>query len=676
MTDFPIRLTPTLVWQDAQQLDAVSPLEQAVWYRASTANSGVIYQFPVGTLLDAQWLYADFLTDDDETAVLALLLRENAGPDGHVATFIYHFALLPHASARLRMPLAAVNQNRWLYEREGALLKPRVDGVRVDLAKVNQMVVVAALKADSDVQWCMTPFTATVDEPPLLETLTLTRGPLLDELGQSTTRDWPGKTKDEQELTQRLHKQLEAAPKQQWPDGFSRFGGWSGKQFEATGFFRTHWDDLQGRWWLVDPDGHIFWSTGQDCVRVDTEANIQYLEAALCWKPESNSVFASIYSNAWDKPHINYLQANFMRAFGADQWYERWGEITLSLLRSNGFNTVANWSDWQIAHAAGFPYVRTLDMRPVAVNTPTIYRAFPDVFDSRFVYDANAYVEPLASTKDDPALIGYFLMNEPTWGFSDETPAAGMLFNTPTCKTRDALTVFLRERYEDDAALANAWQIDTSFEAVQSGVWTTPLTSAAQTDLTAFSQIMVDKFFRTLSEAARKVDSNHLNLGTRYHTVPPTWAQQGMRSFDVFSINCYQRQVPASDLKAIHDLLDMPTIVGEWHFGALDVGLPASGVGPRVKDQNERGKAYRYYVEQAAALPWCVGTHHFNHYDQSALGRFDGETYNIGFYDICYRPYSDLVDAARLTHERLYPVALGDVKPFDRRPEYLGRLFF
>jgi len=32
-----------------------------------------------------------------------------------------------------------------------------------------------------------------------------------------------------------------------------RFGGWSGKRFRATGFFRVAKDD---RWWLVTPEGN------------------------------------------------------------------------------------------------------------------------------------------------------------------------------------------------------------------------------------------------------------------------------------------------------------------------------------------------------------------------------------------------------------------------------------
>ena len=37
------------------------------------------------------------------------------------------------------------------------------------------------------------------------------------------------------------------------------FGGWTGKTFAATGFFRVEKDD---RWWLVSPEGNAFLSFG------------------------------------------------------------------------------------------------------------------------------------------------------------------------------------------------------------------------------------------------------------------------------------------------------------------------------------------------------------------------------------------------------------------------------
>jgi hypothetical protein len=193
-------------------------------------------------------------------------------------------------------------------------------------------------------------------------------------------------------------------------------------------------------------------------------------------------------------------------------------------------------------------------------------------------------------------------------------------------------------------------------------------------DLQDFSVLMAGKYFQALSQACKKVDPNHLNLGMRWAGVPPKWAVEGMRSFDVFSINCYQKKVPFSQTEEIHATLKMPIIIGEWHFGALDAGLPSSGIG-HLRNQVDRGKAYRVYLEDAAANPYCVGAHWFTLYDQSALGRFDGENYNIGFLDICNRPYEELGRAAIASHEAIYEIASGSVRPFADEPEYLPNLY-
>ena len=57
------------------------------------------------------------------------------------------------------------------------------------------------------------------------------------------------------------------------------------------------------------------------------------------------------------------------------------------------------------------------------------------------------------------------------------------------------------------------------------------------------------------------------------------------------------------------------------------------------------------------------------------MDRFDGENYNIGFLDVCNRPYEALTQAARASHERLYPVAAGVQPPYNDEPVYLPLLF-
>ena len=659
-------LTPQALEGSLQRVTGDAPIPEATWYLAENESDALVFQFPTGSLAEVRYLSADLLLDGIHLAVFELLLQE--GEEGPV--FGLSFGLLNQCQARLRMPLEAVNQNRWRYEREAAWLKPICQKQRVDLRKVDRMRLRILRKGPLPVRWCMTPMTASAAEPPRLIEPILPKGVLLDELGQSALHEWAEQSRSPQDVITRLQAQLRAAPQQRWPANYSRWGGWREKRLEATGFFRTAWESK--RWWLVDPEGYAFWSSGLDCVRVDTETPVNGLETAMAWLPDPEGEYQAMYSRHGSSQMANFLTANLIRAFGPEQWYEKWAQIALAELRRVGFNTVANWSDWQIASRAGLPYVRPL---PNAYESlPRVYRDFPDVFHPDFPQIAEAFAEPLRETKDDPALIGYFLMNEPTWGFAQETPAAGMLFNTPACASRLALADFLRQRYPSELALAAGWGVPVTYRAVAEGEWKLPLTETAQSDLSDFSEIMVEKFFGGLSAACKAADPNHLNLGIRYYTVPPAWALKGMRNFDVFSMNCYRPRLPAEEMGQISALLDLPILIGEWHFGALDAGLPASGIG-HVPDQKSRGQAFRLYLDDAAAKPWCVGTHYFILYDQPATGRFDGENYNIGFLDVCNRPYEALCTAARQSHERLYEVAAGQLSPYEDAPEYLPLMF-
>jgi hypothetical protein len=645
-----------------------SPLSAGTWYSTENPGDGFTFKLPPGGLAISQWLSLDLLAEGFYLLVFMLSLQE--GEDGPKMDF--QFGALAECQARLRMPLTATLQNQWLFEREGALLKPMAWGDRVEISRVDRLTIKVYRKIEGPVRFCMTPLRLTGAEPGRLTAPLLPKGALLDELGQSSLRNWNGKTPSADELTAILKSQL-AANDAKWPDAFSRWGGMSAKSAPdlgpSTGFFRVQRDDK--RWWLADPDGRPFWSAGVDCVNHDAGTKIDGIEPALAWLPPRSGQYAAAYGRR-GLANFNPLVANLIRAFGPDDWEKNWGKIALAHWRRIGFNTAGNWSEWRVASAAAIPYVRELQFEPR--NLKLVYREFPDVFAPDFPTAAARYAEQLRETALDPALIGYFLMNEPHWGFANQTPADGMLFNTESCACRDELARHLKSHYVDDAALAAAWRMPVTFDQITRGRWSAVLSDPAKTDLQAFSTVMVDRLFSVLTDACRKVDPNHMNLGARYYVVPPEWALAGMKRFDVFSMNCYAQQVPGKDLAHIAAVTGRPTLIGEFHFGALDVGLPASGIG-RVKNQSARGQAYRFYVEQAAADPNCVGAHYFILYDESALGRFDGENYNIGFLDVCNRPYEPMAKAARQTHERLYQVAAGDLAPFSDAPEYLTKLF-
>lgn len=121
--------------------------------------------------------------------------------------------------------------------------------------------------------------------------------------------------------------------------------------------------------------------------------------------------------------------------------------------------------------------------------------------------------------------------------------------------------------------------------------------------------------------------------------------------------------------------VDLPVMIGEFHFGALDTGLSATGL-EGVLTQKDRGKAYRYYCERVAAHPNGVGCHYFQCYDQFVLGRFDGENYNIGLFDICSRPYQDMASYVKQCSEAMYEIADGTKVPTDEKAESIPMIAY
>jgi len=86
-----------------------------------------------------------------------------------------------------------------------------------------------------------------------------------------------------------------------------------------------------------------------------------------------------------------------------------------------------------------------------------------------------------------------------------------------------------------------------------------------------------------------------------------------------------------------------PCLIGEFSFRGADSGLPnTNGAGPLVASQGERATCFRHYVTAAVRKPALVGYHWFEHADQPAEGRFDGENSNFGTVTIGDDVYEEL----------------------------------
>jgi hypothetical protein len=129
-------------------------------------------------------------------------------------------------------------------------------------------------------------------------------------------------------------------------------------------------------------------------------------------------------------------------------------------------------------------------------------------------------------------------------------------------------------------------------------------------------------------------------------------------------------QTPIDAIGNFMTRLNMPLLIGEFHFGSLDKGMTATGHLAPI-NQYHRGLAYRYYVETALTMPVCVGLHYFTYNDQSPIGRSDGENFQHGIVDVCQQPYEDFVQGIVACNAEAYQVAAGEIPATGERAEFI-----
>jgi len=477
--------------------------------------------------------------------------------------------------------------------------------------------------------------------------------PLIDELGQYIHKDWPGKTHGVEELRAKAKEEEADLAANSAPEDRNQYGGWTGgPKLEASGWFRVQ--KVDGTWWFVDPDGSLFWSQGIDCVNFGSMTPIDDREHYFSFLPEEGTPLAAFYGKGSWAPHgyykdhtpyrsYDFVPANLLRKHGED-----WREIEVDLahrrLRSWGLNTIANWSDWTFMAARRTPYTGTLhcSSKPIA-GSEGYWGQFSDVFDPAF---REAVRQRVADQKGravgDPWCIGFFVDNELGWG-SDDSLALAALASPPEQAAKQAFVADLRDAYGTIGALNAAWETEhASWDALLASR-EKPDPAKARQDLTAFYTRTAETYFRVIREDLKAAAPNQLYFGCRFAWVNELAARAAAKYCDVVSYNRYEVSVAEHRWP---EGIDMPTIIGEFHFGALDRGMFHTGL-RQARDQEHRAQLYEDYVRGALRNPQIIGTHWFQYRDQATTGRGDGENYQIGFVDVCDNPYPEIVAAAR-----------------------------
>ncbi len=621
----------------------------------------------------AKLLAFDAYYDCDNSASIILKVYAK----GEQSERLYcNIGVLPRLNTRITVPLSLLSGQQIFMDRNPGRLKGVAFGKRTNLEEIDRVTIGVKVTGYETKERLYVNNIAILSENPEFK---LPEVKMVDAMGQNAQRDWVGKTPDIPTLKRQLNDALESAKKVTTPEGFSKYGGTTQKRFDASGFFRVEKSD--NIWWLVDPEGYAFYSTGLDVVNPgESTYLVPGMEGLYEWLPEPVGSFAEARYTDWQgKTYVNFARANLIRAFGGD-WYDKWRTMTKGRMTEWGFNTIGNWSDVNEFRGHQIPYVLPLGGFPYAKKN--LFRDFPDVFDPEYTVQSQKFAKGLEAYKDDPWLIGYFMRNEPEWGFGKFNLASEMLEANPGTHSRKALADFLAKKYDTAEVLSKAWNLSgenalTDFQDLVSKNFSRMenKSKAAEEDLWAFSGELVKRYIEVPVTELRKIDPNHLNLGMRYAWISSDLLYKAGEMFDVFTLNCYAMTPDFDAINTIAQKCNKPTMIGEFHFGALDRGMTATGL-KAVRTQKDRGLAYRYYVEQGAANPNFLGAHYFILNDQSLLGRFDGENYQIGLVDVAQTPYYDMVEEVTKANRNVYDVRLGNKKPYDKQPESLPTISF
>lgn len=397
----------------------------------------------------------------------------------------------------------------------------------------------------------------------------------------------------------------------------SRYGGRLDRRVEPTGFF--HARNVDGRWWLVDPEGCLFVHVGVVNVTPGRSRN---------------------------------MQTAFQARFGTP---EAWADYTTRMLKAHHFNGTGAWSDVELIRKAPTKLAYTCiwnflaefgKSKGIAHMEPGHYGyagGCMPVFLPDFEAFCDRHARQLLAYKDDPWLVGHFSDNE--------LPGR-----------KDSLDRFLALD-PNDPNLAPSYHAAAEWLAARKGR-TAGLDDVTDEDRDAFLGYVFERYFRVTTEAIKRHDPNHLALGPRLHSYEKYVSsvfQAAGRYLDVIAVNYYRVWGPQKqDLDNWIAWSGKPVMITEWYAKGADAGLPNhSGAGWTVPTQRDRGLFYQHYVLGLLESRKCVGWHWFKYMDndpEDLTTDPSNRDSNKGIVTIRYEEYTPLLEMMRDLNRVLYQV--------------------
>lgn len=438
---------------------------------------------------------------------------------------------------------------------------------------------------------------------------------------------------------------------------FDQYGAWTGKKFQATGFFRVEKDS---RWWLVSPEGNAFLSFG-----------INHMYPDL-WKQAYNE-------DAWKrKLGLEKLEGPPFNA-ALRSWF-------LKTCKEFGFNTVGVHNALQVINTPrpAVPYmrpIRFLDVPHWKAEVPD--ENFKDVFSPAFAAHcdqlAKEYAAPL---KDDPFLLGYSMTDCPLFTEEDCRSRPDVIGGArrearigwprrlrnlgPATPGKQAYVKKMKEIYRGEIVGFNS-TYGTSFDTFDALANTTQwrpqtdLSNANETrDNLLFLQLVVETYYQTVLDAIRRYDPNHLFVGDKLNANTDsldTVLAVTSRFTDIIFYQMYARyEVQEPRLDRWSRKVDKPVMNGDSAFTMITQHMPRP-FGPIADNLAQRGEWTVEFFQKAFSRPEFVGWHYCGLIDAPNLVPRKHDRQHSGLMDGYGEPYPMLQRGLKAEVDRMYELA-------------------
>lgn len=381
-------------------------------------------------------------------------------------------------------------------------------------------------------------------------------------------------------------------------DAWTEEGSYRRLRSDSTGFYRV--EKIGDRWWLIDPNGYATINRAVCCMpTTDIQHNYD-----MCYAAGFNSSGNFLSS-----------ESQTMKVYNA-QNLRQWGYTR------------------RVPFYAGYAKVRHkyYPNTPDALKNNDTYIFALDPLFARYCDSIAALrIEPY---KDERQMIGWFTDNE-----------------IPFQNTQ--LQLLVRDLPEGDTCrtLAIEWAANHGLSVEDCVNATSALTEDLKNQFVAY---VGAAYYRTVYEAIRRYDPNHLIMGSRLHGRPRTNLHLVAASHqytDVTSVNFYDRYQPIDQITLPQWTQDHPCIVGEFYIKDITrQSKEQSGAGWYVKDQVSRGYWYEHVVLQLIESKCYIGWQYFRYGD-------DPDGSNKGMTDVNNNEYTALTERMRIVNEQTYALA-------------------